>query len=213
LVPGISGGKSAPSPVVIGDECLDWCQGNFAARSHRGRVRLWLPDGCRAKMSCAAREAFLHKVLRELDKPLLGTGNRKNERIAFACPGPCLPTIGRESLRITLEGWRGRHYHQWIVGEVVVISDGSNDEHRRVLSRGTRRHRFTLRPLIPGKCGAEPLLKQVREQREHCIDDDVEPVPHSGDSRRASCEDDKAVAIGPLSPDPALRNTEAVWIG
>jgi glycosyltransferase involved in cell wall biosynthesis len=128
-----------------------------------------------------------------------------------------IPTYNRkESLRITLEALERQSYPRDRF-EVVVVSDGSTDGTGALLAEYAERVAFRLRPVLQTNGG--PSRARNRGIQEATgdivvfIDDDVEPVPDFLANHAAHHRDDPNIAvIGPMSPDPALRRKEPVWI-
>ena len=132
-----------------------------------------------------------------------------------------VPTYNRkDSLRVTLDAF-GRQRPLLNAPapsfEVVVISDGSTDETEAFLAAYAASAPYPLRWFQQPNGGpARARNRGVEEARGKVIvfvDDDVEPAPHFLATHAAHHEkDEKIVVIGPMSPDPALRGREPVWI-
>jgi glycosyltransferase involved in cell wall biosynthesis len=128
-----------------------------------------------------------------------------------------IPTYNRAaSLAVTLESL-GRQEPVSGGFEVVVVSDGSTDETDTLLEEIQRRAAYPLRPIRQENAGpARARNRGVCEARGAVIvfiDDDVEPVPGFLRTHAAHHQvDDRIVVIGPMSPDPARRAEEPVWI-
>ena len=128
-----------------------------------------------------------------------------------------IPTFNRcHSLRRTLEGLARQTYpiDQF---EVVVISDGSDDGTMAMLADYATFAPFTLRAVEQTNSGPSAARNRgVHEARHEIIvflDDDVEPLPDFLARHAAHhAEDEKIVVLGPMSPDPAQRGGEPVWI-
>jgi len=128
-----------------------------------------------------------------------------------------IPTYNRAtSLAVTLDAL-GRQ--ELVPGgfEVVVVSDGSTDETDALLEEIQRRAAYPLRPIRQENAGpARARNRGVCEARGAVVvflDDDVEPVPVFLRTHAAHHQaDDSIVVIGPMSPDPARRTEEPVWI-
>ena len=132
-----------------------------------------------------------------------------------------IPTYNRkESLKVTLDalGRQGPLPGQAMPSfEVVVISDGSTDGTEKFLAEYAASASYPLRWIQQENGGpAKARNRGVHEATGEVIvfiDDDVEPAPpclavHASHHEK----DDKIAVIGPMSPDPARRREEPVWI-
>ncbi len=101
--------------------------------------------------------------------------------------------------------------------EVVVVSDGSTDGTHEALAKFAEQALFSLRWFAQENNGpAAARNRGVREAAHDVIvflDDDMEPLPPF--LARHACHhesSDKVAVLGPMSPDPARRGKEPVWI-
>jgi glycosyltransferase involved in cell wall biosynthesis len=128
-----------------------------------------------------------------------------------------IPTYNRRaSLEVTLEGLARQRLAPELF-EVVVVSDGSTDGTDVFLTECAARMPFCLRAFRQDNAGpARARNRGVREARGEVIvflDDDVEPAEDFLSHHAAHHEaDDRVAVIGPMSPDPARRRKEPVWI-
>ncbi|MDR3709359.1 MAG: glycosyltransferase [Capsulimonadaceae bacterium] len=128
-----------------------------------------------------------------------------------------IPTYNRrESLKRTLEGL-SRQTEPHDSFEVVVVSDGSEDGTDEMLASAANSMSYRLRAIRQDNAG--PAAARNRGVSEAAgeiilfIDDDVEPVPDLIAWHRKHHEaDDKIAVLGLMSPDPANRRAEPVWI-
>lgn len=128
-----------------------------------------------------------------------------------------VPTYNRrDSLMRTLEGL-GRQSYPRDLYEVVVVSDGSTDGTHEWLEEFAATAPFKCRWFKQQNLGpAAARNRGVKEAAHEVIvflDDDVEPLPQF--LARHACHheaDEKIAVLGPMSPDPARRRTEPVWI-
>jgi len=134
-----------------------------------------------------------------------------------------IPTYNRkESLRRTLQGLSRQTLGDLAACEVLVVSDGSTDGTEEMLTEmaaaAGRDFPFLLRPVFQKNQGPSRArnrgIQEARGEIVVFIDDDVEPVPEFLEKHLRHHREDPAVAVvGPMSPDPANRANEAVWIG
>lgn len=128
-----------------------------------------------------------------------------------------VPTYNRrESLMRTLEGLARQSFPRDLF-EVVVVSDGSTDGTHEYLSEFEAKAPYTLRWIAQANSGpAAARNRGIREAHHEVIvflDDDMEPLPQF--LARHACHheaDEKVAVLGPMSPDPARRKIEPVWI-
>ena len=128
-----------------------------------------------------------------------------------------IPTYNRQSsLKITLDGLAKQTY-PCAEFEAVVVSDGSTDGTNEFLEEYARAAPYVLRPIVQANGGPARArnrgIEEAGGQIVVFLDDDVEPIPGFLDAHMAHhASDDKVVAIGPMSPDPARRGAEPPWI-
>ena len=116
----------------------------------------------------------------------------------------------------TLEGLARQSYPRERY-EVVVVSDGSTDGTHEWLNEFAEKAPYALRWFEQTNSGpASARNRGIREAAHEVIvflDDDMEPLPQF--LARHACHhegDEKLAVLGPMSPDPALRRREPVWI-
>ena len=128
-----------------------------------------------------------------------------------------VPTYNRkDSLRRTLDGlarqtWPAANF------EAVVVSDGSTDGTGAMLAEYALTAPYALRAVTQTNAGPSVARNRgVREARHEVIvflDDDVEPAPELLARHAAHhAGGEKAVVLGPMSPDPENCQNEPAWI-
>lgn len=128
-----------------------------------------------------------------------------------------IPTFNRcDSLKRTLEGL-SRQTAPRDSFEAIVVSDGSSDGTDEMVTAYARSAPFPL--LLHRQNNAGPSAARNRGIRAASgevivfLDDDVEPAPglleRHGEHHRHS---ERVAVLGTMSPDPAVRRSEPVWI-
>ena len=128
-----------------------------------------------------------------------------------------IPTFNRkDSLRRTLEGLERQKFPLGDF-EVIVVSDGSTDGTEEWLSDYAAQSAMAVRPIFQENSGPSAARNRgIAEAKGKIIvflDDDVEPVPEFLERHAAHhLIDEKAVVLGPMSPDIKNCQNELLWI-